>query len=94
MREGVDLGVLARVSVDAAETCEGVLAINVHGARATDTFSARAPKSEGRVYFVLDLDERIQHLCIRAYGDEHVRLEERWDEWIRAMGPVWLRSIE
>lgn len=60
--KGVDLGVFARVPVDAAETGEGVLAINVHGTRPTDTLSARAPESESGVYLVLDLDEGIEHL--------------------------------
>lgn len=45
MGKGVDLGVFARVPVDAAETSEGVLAINVHGTRTTDALSARAPES-------------------------------------------------
>ena len=38
--KGVDLGVLGRIPVDAAETGEGVLAINVHGTRTTDALPA------------------------------------------------------
>lgn len=87
MWEGVDLGVFARVPVDAAETGEGVLAINVHGTRPANTLSAGAPESEGRVDLVLDLDEGIKHLHTRQGGEERER------KWIRAMGPVWLRSM-
>jgi hypothetical protein len=68
--KGVDLGVFGRVSVDAAETGEGVLAINVHGTRPADTLSAGAPESKGRVDLVLDLDEGIKHLHTRK---RHVR---------------------
>jgi hypothetical protein len=66
VRERIDLRVLILTTVNATETGEGILAIDVHGARATDTLSTRATKSECRIYFVLDLDERIKNL--RAGG--------------------------
>ena len=62
MRKGVDLGVLGRVPVDPAEARQRVLAVDVHGARATDTLSARTTEGECGVNFVLDLDERIENL--------------------------------
>lgn len=54
--EGVDLGGLGGVLLDAAEAGEGVDTVNVHGARATDTLTARAAEGEGGVLLVLDLD--------------------------------------
>ena len=58
----VNLGDLALVTVDAAETGERVLAVDVHGARTTDAFSAGATEGESGVNFVLDLDEGVQDL--------------------------------
>lgn len=76
MWKRVNLGVFARIPVNAAETSEGVLTINVHGTRAANTLSARAPERQRRVNLVLDLDERIQYLYGRAYGSEYVRLRD------------------
>jgi len=58
----IDLGVLASVSVDPAEASEGVLAVDVHGARAADTFTTGSAEGESRVHLVLDLDESVEHL--------------------------------
>jgi hypothetical protein len=62
VRERIDLCVLIFTTVNATETGEGILAIDVHGTRATDTLSTRATKSECRIYFILDLDERVKNL--------------------------------
>lgn len=86
--EGINLGVCRGVAVDAAETGKGVLPVNVHGTRAADTLSARAPESESGIDLVLDLDERIQDLCARTLARRGVAVV-----WRRAMGPVWLRSM-
>ena len=40
MWEGIYLGVLPAVPVDAAETREGILPVDVHSARAADTLAA------------------------------------------------------
>ena len=78
MREGVDLGVLARVTVDTAQAGEGVLAVDVHGTRAADALAARAAERQRRVDLVLDLDERIENLwglsemSVRFWGFEFV----------------------
>ena len=66
MWKRVDLGVLARVAVDTAETRKSVLAVDVHGARAADALAAGAAEGERGVDLVLDLDERIENL--RKYG--------------------------
>lgn len=59
--EGVDLFVLGGVLVNAAEAGKGVAAVNVHGARTADTFTARASESKGRVLLVLDAENGIEH---------------------------------
>lgn len=60
--ERVDLRVLARVAIDAAEACEGVLPVDVHGAGAAYTLAAGAAESECRINFILDLDECVKNL--------------------------------
>lgn len=62
MREGVDLGVLATVTVDSAKAGKGVLTVNVHGARSADTLTARTTESEGGVDLILNFDESIENL--------------------------------
>ena len=62
VRKRVDLGVLVRITVDSAETCESVLAVDVHGARAADALAARAAERERRVDLVLDFDECVEDL--------------------------------
>lgn len=79
MRKRVNLGVFARIPINMAETCEGVLAVNVHGTRAADTLSAGAPESEGGVDFILDLDERVEHLRIRKRTCQSVKATRRAD---------------
>ena len=62
MRKRIDLCVLIFAAVDATETGEGILAVDVHRARAADTLATRATKGECWIYFILDLDERIKNL--------------------------------
>jgi hypothetical protein len=62
MRKRVNLAVNVWGSVNSAETRESVLSINVHGARPTDTLSARPPEGECGVNFVFDFDQRVEHL--------------------------------
>ena len=83
MWKGIDLGVFVRVPVDAAETSEGVLTINVHGTRAADTLSARTPKCQSRVDLVLDLDEGIKYLTKTSKGvrDGSVSGYMPWDRF-------------
>jgi hypothetical protein len=61
VRKGVNLGRLGRVSVDPAEAREGVDTVDVHGARSTDTLSARASEGEGRVDLVLNSNQSVQN---------------------------------
>ena len=60
----IDLGVLAGVPVDSAKARKGVLAVDVHGARATDTLTTGSAEGESRVHLILDLDECVEHLGI------------------------------
>jgi len=87
--KGVDLRVLARVPVDAAETGQGVLAINVHGTRTTDTLSARTPECEGRVNLVLDLDEGIEHHGSCLVEVDGVGLESGFLFWL-----IWIPAVD
>jgi hypothetical protein len=64
VRERIYLCVLVFTAVDATETGESVLAVNVHGARAADTLSTRAAESECWVDFILDFDECIKSLRV------------------------------
>lgn len=62
MRERVNLGVLG-IALNPAETREGVLAVDVHRARAADALTARAAERERRVNLVLDFNKGIKDLC-------------------------------
>jgi len=61
VRERIDLRVLGFTPVDATETGEGILTVDVHGTRPADTLSTGTAESERRIYFVLDLDEYIKN---------------------------------
>jgi len=52
----VNLGGFGGVGVNSAEAGERVGAIDVHGARATDSLSARSSESQRGIQFVLDFD--------------------------------------
>ena len=62
MGQRVDLRAGATLAVDPAEAGKRVLAVDVHGAGAADTLTARASEGQRRVHLVLDLDERIEDL--------------------------------
>ena len=67
--------------------------INVHGAGATDAFSARSSEGEGGVNFVLDLDQGVQEhwptvLPIDVVGDVFGPIMR-----IIRVGPVDLKSL-
>lgn len=62
MRERVDLRALRGVAVNPAETREGVHAVDVHRARATNTLPTRPTERQRRVHLVLDFNKRIEHL--------------------------------
>ena len=75
MRQRVDLGVFRIVTVDATQTGEGVLAVNVHGARAANALSARPSKGQSGVHLVLNLDKRIENHRPRLVQVDFVALE-------------------
>lgn len=58
--QGVDFDVLRRIVRDALEAGKRVLTIDVHSARAANTFTAGSSQSQGGVDFVLDLDESVE----------------------------------
>lgn len=62
VRKGVNLRILARLSIYATETGKGILTINIHRARATDALSAGTAEGERGVNFVLNFDERVKNL--------------------------------
>lgn len=62
VRKWVNLGVLSIVTVDTAEAGEGVLAINIHGARTADTLAAGTAEGKRWINLVLNLDESVENL--------------------------------
>lgn len=60
VRQGVDLRCLLLVPVDPAEAGEGVYSIDVHGARSTDSLTARPTEGQSRIDLVLDLDQGVE----------------------------------
>jgi len=64
MWEWVNLGVFPGIPVDATQACERVLPVDIHRAGATDTLPTGAAKSERRVNFIFNFDERVQDLVV------------------------------
>lgn len=60
VRQGVNVRVRL-LAVNAAKARKRVHTINVHGATATDTLTARAAEGEGGVDFVFNFDQRVEH---------------------------------
>jgi hypothetical protein len=46
--------------INVRETGEGIDAVNVHGARSANAFATRAPKGEGGILLILDLEQGIE----------------------------------
>ena len=59
MGQGIDLHIALDL-IHAINTGQRVDTINIHRARPTDTFPARAAKGQGGINFVFDLDQRVQ----------------------------------
>jgi hypothetical protein len=58
----INLGRLGDILlINIGETGQGIDTVNVHGARTTNPFAARATKGEGGILFILNLNESIQH---------------------------------
>ena len=68
MGQRIDLSVLALGAIYAAETREGVLTVDVHGAGPADTLATRPAEGQSGVDLVLDLDERVQDLTSGEYS--------------------------
>ena len=58
--QGINLGRLGCIIINVTETCQGVGPINIHGTGTTNSFPAGSTKCQGRVLFILNLDESIQ----------------------------------
>jgi len=69
MRQGINLGVFALITVNTAKTCEGVLSVDIHGTGATYALSAGSAECQCGVDFIFYLDEGIENLC-QAFSDE------------------------
>lgn len=61
VRQRVDARLLGGIRGDPAQAGQGVGSVDVHGATATDTFTATAAESQGGVHLVLDADQSVQH---------------------------------
>ena len=80
MGERVDLRVLARVTVNAAEARKGVLAVNVHGARTADALAAGAAERQRRIHFILNFNQCVEDLHLAEYKKiKRVRENAPWD---------------
>jgi len=61
MRQRVDRHFLFAAFINGLGAGQCVAAVDVHGAGTADAFAAGTAEGQGRVDFVLDLDQRIQH---------------------------------
>ena len=60
MRKGTN-GHRSRSGGDLRQTSQTILAIDVHGARTANTFTARSSEREGVIDLVLDLEQCVQN---------------------------------
>jgi len=77
MWERIDLGFLLRVGGDSAQAGQGVYTIDVHRTASADTLSATPSESQGRIDFILDSDQSIQHHGSRLVQVQSVALHAR-----------------
>merc|ERR1719232_64292 len=59
VRKRIDFGGFV-ISFNLGQTGESVHTSNIHGARSTDSLSARSSECETRIHFILDFDQSIQ----------------------------------
>jgi hypothetical protein len=52
---------ILRCFVDALDACQGIGAVDIHGAGTADTLPVGPAKGQRLVDLVLDLDERVKH---------------------------------
>ena len=62
MGQWIYFGILARISINPTQACQGVLTVDIHGARPADALTTRAAKRKRRIDFVLDLNQSVQNL--------------------------------
>lgn len=67
MGQRVNLCIL--LFVDAAETCQCVDSIDIHGTATTDTLSARSTEGQTRIHLIFDFDQ-----CIKDHGTAGVQV--------------------
>lgn len=60
--ERINLGIFALVAVDTAETCEGVLPINIHGTGAANPLPAGTAERQCGIYLVFYFYQCIKDL--------------------------------
>ncbi len=73
--------------IDAIDTGQRVDAVDVHRARATDTFAARAAEGQCWVDLVLNLDQRVQDHWAAIVHVDKIRI----DGWVFAI--IWVPAI-
>lgn len=78
----INLDRLADVAVDLRNASQGVATLNVHGARAADTFTARTTEGQRRVLLVLDFDQSVQNHRSTGVQVDLVRLNVGLFSWL------------
>lgn len=60
MGKRIDLHSLG-LFIDIAQACQGIGTIDIHGATAANSLTARSTESQGRILLVLNLDQSVQN---------------------------------
>lgn len=85
---------LFRLLGNAAKASQSVGSVDVHGTGTANTLTARSPKGQCRVHFVLDPDEGVEHHRTRLVEIEGVRLHLRFDRRSVGIPPINLKRLE
>lgn len=86
VRQRINLERLGDITVHLGDTGERITTFDVHGTRAADPFTARTTEGQGRVLFILDLNQSIQHHRTTRIQVEFVGFQTRlFSGFIRAL---------
>ena len=77
VRQGVNLHVTLGV-INRSCSCKRITAVNIHRTRSANTLAAGTTKRQGRVYLILDLDQRVEDHRAAAVHIDFIRV----DAWI------------
>lgn len=94
VRQRVNFDVLAAFPLDALQTSQGILTVDVHSARSTNAFAARPSQGQSGINLVLDLQESVQHHRTALREVDRVLLHVRLVSWLVGVPSVNRKGLQ